>query len=63
MHLVLLLLPRAADGKSKDIDFTRAGVRERWQTGYEHARRVLASKPWEGEVGALDGIVIHDATQ
>jgi NTE family protein len=63
MHLVLLLLPRAADGKSKDIDFTRVGVRERWQTGYDHAKGVLASKPWEGEVGALEGVVIHDATQ
>jgi NTE family protein len=63
MHLVLLLLPRATDGQSKDIDFTRAGVRERWQTGYEHARRVLASKPWEREVGALEGVVVHDATQ
>jgi NTE family protein len=63
MHLVLLLLPRAPDGRSKDIDFTRAGVRERWQIGYEHARRVLAAKPWESEVRALEGVVIHDASQ
>jgi NTE family protein len=63
MHLVLLLLPRAADGQSKDIDFTRAGVRERWQTGYEHARRVLGTKPWEREVGALQGVVVHEAME
>jgi NTE family protein len=62
MHLVLLLLPPASDGKSKDIDFTRGGVRERWQTGYDHARRVAAAKPWQGEVGALEGVVIHEST-
>ena len=62
MHLVRLLAPRL-DGEdhTKDIDFTRAGVRSRWQAGYEHAQRVLAEKPWECEVDMLQGIVIHES--
>ena len=48
MHLVRLLSPRL-DGEdhTKDIDFTRAGIESRWKAGYDHARKVLAEKPWE----------------
>ena len=61
MHLVRLLSPRL-DGEdhTKDIDFTRAGIRARWQAGYEHAKRVLSEKPWECEVDMLQGVVIHE---
>ena len=61
MHLVRLLSPRL-DGEdhTKDIDFTRAGIEGRWKAGHDHARKVLAEKPWEAEVDALAGIVIHE---
>ncbi len=64
MHLVRLLSPRI-DGEdhTKDIDFTRAGIRARWQAGYEHAQHVLAEKPWECEVDMLQGIVVHESNR
>jgi NTE family protein len=64
MHLVRLLSPRL-DGEdhTKDIDFTRAGIRKRWEAGYEHAMRVLSEKPWECEVDMLQGVVIHESPE
>jgi NTE family protein len=61
MHLVRLLSPRLdREDHTKDIDFTRTGIRGRWHAGYDHAKRVLAEKPWEREVDALQGVVIHE---
>jgi NTE family protein len=61
MHLVRLLSPRLdREDHTKDIDFTRAGIRARWHAGYEHARRVLAEKPWEIETDPLQGVVVHE---
>lgn len=64
MHLVRLLAPRL-DGEdhTKDIDFTRSGIKSRWQAGYEHARRVISEKPWDREVDVLQGIVIHESME
>ena len=64
MHLVRLLSPRL-DGEdhTKDIDFTRSGIRSRWQAGYAHAQRVLSEKPWQGEVDMLQGVVIHESNE
>jgi NTE family protein len=64
MHLVRLLSPRL-DGEdhTKDIDFTRTGIRARWQAGYEHAKRVLSEKPWDCEVDMLQGVVIHESPE
>jgi NTE family protein len=64
MHLVRLLSPRL-DGEdhTKDIDFTRAGIENRWKAGYDHARNVLAEKPWQQQADLLAGIVIHDASE
>ena len=64
MHLVRLLSPRL-DGEdhTKDIDFTRAGIETRWKAGHDHARKVLAEKPWQGTVDMLAGVVIHEASE
>lgn len=63
MHLVRLLSPRLArEDHTKDIDFSRAGITTRWRAGYEHARRVLAEKPWECDVDTLTRIVVHEST-
>ncbi|MDI1286694.1 MAG: patatin-like phospholipase family protein [Reyranella sp.] len=64
MHLVRLLSPRLDDeDHTKDIDFTRAGIERRWKAGHDHARKVLADRPWEGTVDMLAGIVIHEADE
>ena len=58
------LSPRL-DGEdhTKDIDFTRSGIRSRWQAGYAHAERVLSEKPWECDVDMLQGVVIHELNE
>jgi NTE family protein len=64
MHLVRLLAPRLeGEDHTKDIDFTRSGIRSRWQAGYEHAQRVLSEKPWDCDVDMLQGIVIHESRE
>jgi len=62
MHLVRLQSPRLEnEDHTKDIDFTRAGIENRWKAGRDHARKALAEKPWEAASDMLSGIVIHDA--
>jgi NTE family protein len=64
MHLVRLLSPRLErEDHTKDIDFTRSGIESRWKAGYDHARKALAEKPWEGEADMLAGVVIHEASE
>lgn len=61
MHVVQLIAPRV-DGEdhTKDIDFTAAGIRSRWRSGYDDARRMLDAAPWNMPVDAVEGVVIHD---
>jgi NTE family protein len=64
MHLVRLLAPRLAnDDHTKDIDFSRASIRARWQAGLADINRMLAARPWERPVGPLDGILVHESTE
>jgi len=64
MHLVRLLSPRL-DGEdhTKDIDFTPSGIEGRWKAGHDHARKVLAERPWEAPADLLAGVVIHEASE
>ncbi len=64
MHLVRLLSPRL-DGEdhTKDIDFTPSGIEGRWKAGHDHARKVLAERPWEASADLLAGVVIHEASE
>jgi NTE family protein len=60
MHVVRLLSPGVeGEDHTKDIDFTPAGIRSRWQAGYSDTRRMLRAAPWRKPVGAVEGIVIH----
>ena len=62
MHVAHLLAPRLdREDHTKDIDFTRAGIENRWKAGYDHASKVLARKTWQQQADLLAGIVIHDA--
>ncbi len=62
MHVVRLLAP-ALDNEdhSKDVDFSPAGIRERWRAGYEHTTATLKKRPWRDEVDPLEGFVLHEA--
>jgi NTE family protein len=61
MHLVRLLAPRLDhEDHTKDIDFTRAGIRTRWQAGYVDTQRILERKPWQCDLDPLQAVVVHE---
>ncbi len=63
MHVVQLLAPRLNhENYTKDIDFSRSGIRHRWEAGFEHTKGMLEKKPWEGEFDPLEGVILHQRT-
>jgi NTE family protein len=63
MHVVRLLAPAVAgEDQFKDIDFSSAGIRARWDAGYVETTRTLASAPWEQMYGEEDGFLLHEAS-
>jgi NTE family protein len=63
MHVVQLLAPRLSrENHTKDIDFSRSGIRHRWEAGLEHTKQMLEKKPWEGEFDPLEGVILHERT-
>ena len=61
MHVVRLLAPTLdSEDYLKDIDFTPAGIRARWQAGLADTRRTIARAPWEMEVDPMEGVIVHE---
>ena len=57
MHVVRLLAPRLdKEDHTKDIDFSRAGIRTRWAAGYDDAKRILQEAPWEARDRSAGGL-------
>jgi len=62
MHVVRLLAPPlAGEDYTKDIDFSPAGIRERWEAGYRDTLEVLARQPWNDPFDPLEGFILHEA--
>ena len=62
MHIVRLLTPRlGGEDHTKDIDFSRSGIRTRWQAGYADVRAMLEGKPWQRTVDPLEGVIVHES--
>jgi len=60
MHIVRLLSPGVeGEDHTKDIDFTPAGIRSRWQSGYSDTMRMLKAAPWRKPVDPVAGVIIH----
>ena len=61
MHVVRLLAP-ALDSEDyfKDIDFSPAGIRTRWQAGFDDTLRMIERAPWEAPVDPMEGVVVHE---
>jgi NTE family protein len=61
MHIVELEAPRL-DGEdhTRDIDFSAAGIAERWQSGHNDTHSALQRKPWQVEVDPMAGVAVHD---
>lgn len=63
MHVVRLLAPQiAGEDHTKDIDFSRAGIKARWDAGYADTARVLERGPWKGDFDPLKGFILHEAS-
>jgi NTE family protein len=61
MHVARLVAPKLdREDHTKDIDFTPAGIRARWQAGYADTKRMVERAPWTAPVDPMDGVVIHD---
>lgn len=61
MHVVRLLAPRFAyEDQTKDVDFSRRGIDDRWHAGLRNTRAALAAAPWKRPVDPLEGIVLHE---
>jgi NTE family protein len=62
MHVIRLLAPRLDnENHTKDIDFSPAGIRNRWEAGYADACRALERKAWEDDCDPLEGVILHEA--
>ncbi len=61
MHVARLLAP-ALDSEDffKDIDFSAAGIRARWQAGIDDTRRMLARAPWQAPADPMEGVIVHE---
>ena len=61
MHVVRLLAPRI-DGEdhTKDIDFSRQGIRKRWEAGHADACRALEAAPWTADVDPIEDFYLHE---
>jgi NTE family protein len=61
MHVVRLLWPGLAhEDHTKDVDFSVAGIRDRWQAGYEKAMRAIELAPWRSDVDPIEGVFLHE---
>jgi NTE family protein len=60
MHVVQLLAPRLDnENHTKDIDFSAAGIRQRWEAGYADTVRALRRAPWKEPCDPLEGVILH----
>jgi NTE family protein len=61
MHVVRLLAPRLErENHTKDIDFSPAGIRLRWEAGYADTVRALERAAWEDPCDPLEGVILHE---
>jgi NTE family protein len=61
MHVVRLQAPAiAGEDHTKDIDFSAAGIRGRWEAGYADTKRVLALRPWTHRFDPIEGFILHE---
>ncbi|HQT87238.1 MAG TPA: patatin-like phospholipase family protein [Acidiphilium sp.] len=60
MHVVALLAPSLPDeDHTKDIDFSGASIRARWEAGYAQTLTALEQAPWTEPADPLEGVILH----
>ena len=64
MHVVRLQAPQLdRETHTKDIDFSAAGIKRRWDAGYAHTKAALERAPWDGEFDPLSGVILHEGPE
>jgi len=64
MHVVRLLAPQLdRENHTKDIDFSPARIRQRWNAGYVHTKAILDRSPWIGEFDPLSSVILHEQVE
>jgi NTE family protein len=62
--VVQLLAPQLdRESHTKDIDFSRSGIMQRWDAGYAHTKAVIERMPWVGEFDPLSGVILHTQSE
>jgi NTE family protein len=62
MHIVRInAMPPEEVDYLREIDFTAAGIRRRWQAGYDDTMRTLERHPWDNPVDPMVGVALHDS--
>ena len=60
IHVAHLVAPRLeGEDHTKDIDFTRAGVRARREAGYADTMRMIERSPWRAPTDPIEGVIEH----
>ena len=61
MHVMRLLAPQLnGEDHTKDIDFSRAGIRSRWEAGHLDTQQLLRQQPWRADVDPREGFYLHE---
>ncbi len=61
MHVVRLLAPPVgSDDQSKDVDFSPAGIKARWEAGYRETKSVIERAPWQTPSDPMEGFILHE---
>jgi NTE family protein len=58
--LHLIYQQKSYEGQAKDYEFSKASMREHWQSGYADTVRTLAHKDWMVIPPERTGVVVHD---
>jgi NTE family protein len=60
MHVVALVAPSLPnEDHTKDIDFSGAGIRARWDAGYAQTMAAIEQAAWKTPVDSLEGVFLH----
>ena len=63
-HVLRLQAPQLdRETHTKDIDFSAAGIKRRWDAGYAHTKAALERAPWDGEFDPLSGVILHEGPE
>jgi NTE family protein len=61
IHVLRLMAPKLShEDHTKDVDFSPAGIKQRWAAGYENTRATLELGQWRDPVPPLEGFVLHE---